>query len=250
MLEHLDETNEHLKVLAHRPLRFALTHKGYFVNGYKFHTGSYGGGHVTANNGVCVKGSCYNEAEADYYGLLDEVLEVEYVGVGRCVVVLFKCTWFDVNQGVRVDKKHDLVSVKYKSRLNTDDPFILASQAQQVYYTSYPSQTKELKDWWAVVKTKPRGIYEVAECANEVDDDDNVDGEHFFQLDERVHSTLSTSTNDDLESVPLVTPGAFVEVGSADGVDDDEEEDCQDTETDSDAPNENDVYLSNESSDE
>ncbi|KAK1429998.1 hypothetical protein QVD17_12411 [Tagetes erecta] len=38
---------------------------------------------------------------------------------------------------------------------------MLASQAQQVYYTSYPSKAKELKGWLAVVKTIPREIYEL-----------------------------------------------------------------------------------------
>lgn len=84
-----------------------------------------------------MKGSCWNEYESDYYELLDEVLEVEYVGTTRCIVVLFKCTWFNTVGGVRVDPKHNLVDVKYKSRLRTDDPFILASQASQVYYAPY-----------------------------------------------------------------------------------------------------------------
>ena len=30
-----------------------------------------------------------------FYGLLEEVIEVAYRGVGRCVVILFKCKWFD-----------------------------------------------------------------------------------------------------------------------------------------------------------
>lgn len=46
-----------------------------------------------------------------------------------------------------------------------------------MYYTPYPSGTKDLKYWWVVVKTKPRGIYEVAERDHDVEDDKNVDGE-------------------------------------------------------------------------
>ena len=153
--------------LARGPLRYAWSYEGYFVNGYKFHTQKYGDGRVTHNSGVCVRGTCYNEPESDYYGLLDEVVEVEYQGIGRCIVVLFKCTWFDPIGGVKVVTKHNLVDINYKSRLSNDDPFVLASQAEQVYYVPYPSMKQDLKDWWAVVKTKPRGVYEIRQCVGE-----------------------------------------------------------------------------------
>nr|GEX20647.1 hypothetical protein [Tanacetum cinerariifolium] len=67
--------NEHLKILARGPMHYVESHKGYFVNGYKFHTLKHGDGRVTHNNEVCVKGSTYNEFESDYYGLFVEVLE-------------------------------------------------------------------------------------------------------------------------------------------------------------------------------
>ena len=177
----LNDSNEQLKSLARRPGHYGTMHQGYFVNGYKFHTVTHGFGRVTHNSGICVRGACYDECESDFYGMLDEVIEVEYYGSVRQVVVMFKCTWFDTASGVRVDPKHNLVDIKYKSRLGSDDPFVLASQAEQVYYTSYPSMTKDLKDWWAVVKTKARGIYEVSDMINDVENNDHVDGEQFFQ---------------------------------------------------------------------
>ncbi|GJW85424.1 hypothetical protein Tco_0158569 [Tanacetum coccineum] len=100
--EHIQSNggNEHLKVLARGPMRYVESHKGYFVNGYKFHTLKHGDRRVTHNSGVCVKGSTYNEFESDYYGLLVEVLAVNYHDSnGRCVVVLFKCDWFEPIQG-------------------------------------------------------------------------------------------------------------------------------------------------------
>ncbi|GJY26887.1 transposase, Ptta/En/Spm [Tanacetum coccineum] len=106
--EHIqsNDGNEHLKVLARGPMRYVESYKGYFVNGYKFHTLKHGDGWVTHNSGVCVKGSTYNEFESDYYGLLVDVLEVNYRDSnGRCVVVLFKCDWFEPIQGVRVNPR-------------------------------------------------------------------------------------------------------------------------------------------------
>ncbi|KAL4558827.1 hypothetical protein LXL04_037030 [Taraxacum kok-saghyz] len=152
---------KHLEILARKPSRNVKSYKGYFVNGYKYHTQEYGKGHVTSNSGVCVRRETYNAQESDYYGILDEILELEYCGNEHSIALMFKCVWFDNNQGVVVNK-NKLVDIKHKSRLQTDDPFIMASQAEQVFYTSYPGVNKETKNLWAVVKVKPRGIYEVA----------------------------------------------------------------------------------------
>ncbi|PWA87237.1 transposon, En/Spm-like, Transposase-associated domain protein [Artemisia annua] len=163
--------NEHLKDLAYVPIHEVTSHKGYIVSGYKFHTLAHGGDRVTNNSGVCVKGSCYNEEESDYYGELEEVIEVDYHSMSR------RCIY---------------------------DPFILAHQAQQVYYATYPSMAKDLKDWSAVVKAMPRGIFQVAEgiLATEISADENVDGEDFFQENERLVCTIGTT--EDMQPVSLV----------------------------------------------
>ncbi|GKC33712.1 hypothetical protein Tco_1046096 [Tanacetum coccineum] len=149
----------------------------------KFYTLVHGDDRVTKNSGVCVKGSCYNEDESDYYEELEEVIEVDYHSMlGTYMVVMFKCRWFDPVQGVKVNVKHKLVDVKYRLRGCIYNPFILAHQAQQAYYATYPSMMKYLKDWWAVVKAIPRGIFQLAEgiLATEISANDNVDGEDFF----------------------------------------------------------------------
>ncbi|GJV39971.1 putative transposase-associated domain-containing protein [Tanacetum coccineum] len=248
--EHIqsNDGNEHLKVLARGPMRYVESYKGYFVNGYKFHTLKHGDGRVTHNSGVCVKGSTYNEFEYDYYGLLVDVLEVNYRDSnGRCVVVLFKCDWFEPIQGVRVNRKHNLVDVKYKSKGCQNDPFILASQAEQVYYAPYPSMTKDLKDWWAVVKAAARSIYEVTQCSSEVVDD-NVDVEDFFQENEM---PICSNTAD--ATISLVTQGEMEEVGDLDVGDaymevSENEEEFVDTYDDSDDDTE--LNLSDHFSDE
>jgi len=232
-----DPAIDHFKVLAQKPMRWAWRHPGYFVNGYKFHTLTHGRNRTTHNSGVCVRGSCYSEYEVDYYGLLDEVLEIEYhgYGLGRCVVPIFRCTWFDTVNGVRVDPKHNLVDVKHRSRLRSDDPFILASQAEQVYYVPYPSNS--LKDWWSVVKTKPRGVYELASSTHEVPMDEYADGEPFFQENDRI---APIGGNEDVdEPICLVTEEDDIEVTN-DGRDSwhvdessDEEEEFQDSDNDS-----------------
>ncbi|KAI3754497.1 hypothetical protein L1987_54281 [Smallanthus sonchifolius] len=216
----------HLRDIAQGPLTYVQSHKGYLINGYKFHTRTSYHGRVTENSGVCVKGAFYNEYESDYYGMIDEILELEYhSNLGTCVVVLFKCSWFDPVNGVRVNRRTNMVDVKPKAMGCVDDPFILASQAHQVYYTPYPSKEKGLKDWWAVVKTTPRGVYELAEDAGVVGDDDNDDMDHFFQENER----LGCTATEDLLPVIHVETNVIEEV---DDVNDDDHEEVEDVNVD------------------
>lgn len=91
------------------------------------------------NYGVCVTGEMYNAEESDYYGLVGEILEIKYYGIEPSTVVLFKCTWFDNNNGV-IFNKNKMVDVKYKSQLQTNDPFCLASQAEQSIFIHHTLQ--------------------------------------------------------------------------------------------------------------
>nr|XP_016453702.1 PREDICTED: uncharacterized protein LOC107778035 [Nicotiana tabacum] len=59
----------------------------YFVNGYKFHTKEWSKNKKTNNSGVWVK----SDGDVDYYGVLQEILELEYFGWPRKKLVLFRC---------------------------------------------------------------------------------------------------------------------------------------------------------------
>lgn len=67
-------------MLAQKPDYVVQCYNGYYVNGFKFHTLKYGKNKTTMNSGVCVKGSYYDDLENDYYGLLNEVIKVRYLG--------------------------------------------------------------------------------------------------------------------------------------------------------------------------
>ena len=41
------------------------------------------------NSGVCVKGSCYDDNERDYYGMLKEIVRVKYLE-NKCKLFMFK----------------------------------------------------------------------------------------------------------------------------------------------------------------
>nr|GEV82503.1 hypothetical protein [Tanacetum cinerariifolium] len=66
------------------------------------------------------------------------------------------------------------------------------------------NNTGNLKDWWAVVKAMPKGIFQVAEgiLATEISNDDNVDEEEFFQENDRLVCTIGIT--EDIQQVTLV----------------------------------------------
>ena len=67
-----------LSSLSFGPKRKVKCYNGYFINGYVFHTEEYRQGRKTYNCGVCVKESTSSELEVDYYGRLEEVIELQY----------------------------------------------------------------------------------------------------------------------------------------------------------------------------
>jgi hypothetical protein len=119
------------------PSNLVKCYNGYYVNGFKFHTQSYGRFKKTMNSRVCVKGSCYDDNECDYYGMLEKVVQLKYLG-SKCKVFMFKCHWYDTRRGIRMHRSNGLVEIKHTSRLYGNEDFVLAQQCQQVYYTCPP----------------------------------------------------------------------------------------------------------------
>jgi hypothetical protein len=174
-----------LSSLSLGPERKVQCYNGYFVNGYVFYTEEYGHGRKTYNNGVCVKGSTSSELEVDYYGRLEEVVELQYHNEHNRVF-LFKCYWYDTtDRGIRVDLHYGLVKINSKARLcNVNDVFVFTKQCLQVYYTYTPSFRKDRSrvDWLSVLKTKLRGRVELVQDENE----DTSVRDEVFQVSELV----------------------------------------------------------------
>ncbi|KAL0377219.1 UNVERIFIED_CONTAM: hypothetical protein Scaly_0839500 [Sesamum calycinum] len=68
------------------------------------------------------------------------------------------CHWVDPIQGMKVQPSYHLVDVNFKKLYQKDDPFILAQQAVQVYFTEYSSMKRKKVDWMAVCKIKARRV--------------------------------------------------------------------------------------------
>jgi len=98
-----------------------------------------------------------------YYGKLVDIIELNYYG--KLKVVLFKCLWVDttLNKGIKIDQ-FGITSVNFTRLIHTgvketDEPFILASDARMVYYVDDPID----EDWCCVCHMKPRDIYDMGD---------------------------------------------------------------------------------------
>jgi len=131
-----------------------MTFGAYDVNGYRFHTTRHERSRPnrkTTNTGVCTPG----DNGVDYYGRVEEIYELEFHGSKPLKPVIFKCHWFDPNM-VRRNSNLGLVEVRQSSVYRGDDVYIVAQQATQVYYLSYPCKTdKRLQGWDVVYKVSP-----------------------------------------------------------------------------------------------
>ena len=104
------------------------------VNGVKFHTKDLDNRRVTQNSGVCTEGDHEGEMH-DFYGHVCKIWELEYMF--RHKVVLFQCDWYNIGTNgrrrtIRTDAHY--TSIDVTSRWYENDPFILPSQARQVFY--------------------------------------------------------------------------------------------------------------------
>ncbi|GAB2287573.1 hypothetical protein Dimus_037939 [Dionaea muscipula] len=137
--------------------------------------------------------------------------------------------WFDPLQGMKVHPHYNLVEINHKKKYMKYEPFVLAQQAGQVYFTAYPSKKNDKRDWWAVCKVKERGA---------------IDGPPQTYQEEVIEMPSQIATIVD-EPNSLVHPdGEFinledVEVDDGDGDAEDDENDEIDYETD--ASDEDDV---------
>jgi len=200
------------------PRKDVCVWNNYYINNFNFHTYSYGKDKSTMNYGVCVRGV----DGVEYYGVLQEVLQLTYVGANGCYkTTLFKCDWFDSSKGTNIHKQYKLVEIDHTRKYPKYDPFVLATQVQQVYFTPYPSIRSDKSAWWAVFKVKARSTIDapVADIAFQEDLNDNP-------------PTLSTIDLDDEDT--LIEYNELMEVDVKDvqsGQDEDEsEEEVEDEE--------------------
>jgi hypothetical protein len=82
----------------------------------------------TTNSRVVANGEDARGLAADYYGILQKIIEYTFGGNKELKVVFFECDWFDPVNSTRVDD-FGLVEVKHKSCYSGNN-LLFAHQAQ------------------------------------------------------------------------------------------------------------------------
>ncbi|CAD6242072.1 unnamed protein product [Miscanthus lutarioriparius] len=192
----------------------------YDVNGYRFRSKKYGSGRVgltTINSGVCVTSFDESDNALEYYGIIEDIIKIEWEGSMKLELVLFYCSWFDPTpNGLRCIEDLGLVEINHTLRLSNFNPFVMASQITQVYYLSYPCKNRELSLWWVVYHVAPHGCVPMNESSSEamnmegvvqdVYQADGLDGAFVIDLSDALDSIIATGSDEvtdlkDLEAI-------------------------------------------------
>ncbi|XP_061358748.1 uncharacterized protein LOC133302941 [Gastrolobium bilobum] len=214
-----ESINESLFDLACGPDTRVFRYTSYLINGWRFNIKDRDMHLKSQNSGILVKGD-NNTGNLDYFGVLTDIVELMYSSGNN--VILFKCDWWDVSsrgRGYKEDR-YDFFLININRRLNTDEPYVLATQAQQVYYVK---DTKDL-NWLVVVNTKPRDFYDMPwEVNNEpCQENDEIGLVHELCNEPDDEQAISLDRND-LEQ-PTVDGSPMVHV---ENVDNEEESDYE-----------------------
>ncbi|XP_074325524.1 uncharacterized protein LOC141663604 [Apium graveolens] len=184
-----DNISKELEVLAMGHNQSAKKYSGYVLNGYRFHTKYRDAKCTTQNSGVFLTALTTSFAsskdqnplvgDVNYYGAIEEIFEVDYWG--EFSVVVFKCCWYKEEKDL-----YGLTRVNFNRLCQKSDPYVLASQVQQVFYVEDPTE----KTMYNVIKKLPRDWCDVeAENANEEAEDPVLHD---------LHTSVPLETNTDI----------------------------------------------------
>ena len=115
------------------PLANVQSHVRYSSRGYAFKILREDRSVTTSDYGVSSQ-----SGDLTYHGVIREIFDVQYPGMLGLRCVAFLCDWYDplVGSGVRHDQ-FGVTSVHSRRRLQKYDPFVLASQVDQVSFFFY-----------------------------------------------------------------------------------------------------------------
>ena len=112
-----------------------------------------------------------------YFGVIEHIWELDYT---KFQVPVFGCKWVDNNNGVRIDEL-GFIRVDFNKVGYRDEPFILASQAQQVFYIPDPVDKK----WSIVLLSNKINAYIHGE---NMEEDIDVEDDPFLGMEQSINS--------------------------------------------------------------
>ena len=151
-----ESVSETVRWISYGPRATVVKYNAYNINGYTFRT-KCSDGRVYQNSGVSVEAldmhiskEVVTRRQKFYYGVLQEIWVLDY---RFRQIPLFKCSWVNHRaSGVKRDTTLGYTLVDLNNLGHKDDPFILASQARQVFYVK-DQLDKKLS---IVLKTPPK----------------------------------------------------------------------------------------------
>ncbi|KAK5839821.1 hypothetical protein PVK06_008661 [Gossypium arboreum] len=163
--------NDEVKWLSQGPNRVVKRYSGFIMNGFRFHTKYRERLRRTQNCGVVVNSLITSYASArdsnpvegnvEYYGLLTDIIELDYYGKWK--VVLFRCDWADANtaRGIKNDQ-FGFTMVNFSRLIHTgehliDEPYVFSSQVKQDFYSKDPID----EGWYVVLRNTPRNLFDM-----------------------------------------------------------------------------------------
>ena len=156
-----------LAALVQLPYIYVKRLKHYVINGLKFRSVNDEANKKMQNSRISVA----TDGDITYYGVLSDIIELNYSD--NIKHMLFKCKWVDDQnrRGYRtVEFGFPMVNFThfiYGGDKIMDEPYVLAFQATKVFYV----EDKRHKDWYVVVKTKVRDVFD-AGIGSQRDEDD------------------------------------------------------------------------------
>ncbi|KAI3443687.1 hypothetical protein Pfo_000352 [Paulownia fortunei] len=155
------------------------------VNGVRYHTLSRDTHWTTQNSGVSVPSS-------------DEGDNLDFFGVLKDIVLIFYMFGYKCNPKKKsVVQEFGLTCIDTSKTWYEDDPFILATQARQVYYLD---DIKHGGRWKVVQKVQHREIYEVTEKEDKNSKEHEFESSSNNEPNQEISSDeISLSVREDLE---------------------------------------------------
>ncbi|XP_042388109.1 uncharacterized protein LOC121980216 [Zingiber officinale] len=148
--------------LAHGPRKHVISYTGYIINGYRFHTIDVG--RSTQDSGVSIESDTvcqssgndysYTIGRLSYYEVIRDIIVLDYYSFK---VPVFRCDWANHGIGIKIEDGFTLINLHQGLSTFESDPFILASQAKQVFYFRDDDES----NWYVLLKAPPRGIHDM-----------------------------------------------------------------------------------------
>ncbi|KAM6574759.1 hypothetical protein CsatA_023086 [Cannabis sativa] len=221
-LEHSDE----LLALAAGSDLVVYSYPACIVNGVRFVVHSRDKDRNTQNSGVSVAGT----EGFDYFGELQEILHLSFSGAYS--VVLFRCKWFNTDpRKKKIIIENNITSINVSGVWYKDDPYILASQAKQVFFVD---DLVRGRNWRVVHNVHHRQVWEnILDASNETDDVDVVHDTNSSNFTLSVDlGELNVQRTNDSPTIVDVPQSSEMVANVDDSRDDEDEEIAEDLEDD------------------